>query len=402
MLVLFRKLDQKRKVAVVSALACGVYIVVAIATHVYVHAVLLPTIHQASADLDRLEPRIIADFKLLSEKPIYSALPREKNAEHFLSGFISWSGSGVRPLTNPEHDRLMTLMKSHERAASTDETWAAFLADDSLSKLDLAWVDQLVAYDHIDFGTHQIQADLLNKVEAANGMQRVGIAANLPLPEMRELRFAALARVAQLQKENRLAEAPGLYRHVSYLFASTDSLIGSLVAATLLQTEKSLAERTRADWQTVDENLVQAFKRSAWAWIGIEHLRASKENLGSFEPYLNRATGACSGAFETIGFSGQLQDYFAPTALFESDLHERLAKIGHFQRRLLDLCEHEQLKVFLAPVPSEANPLIVERFHPNMARIPFVRRIVGLNYLASLTPNYFNLYEQNPREPASK
>ncbi len=398
----FKKTNLTTKTGAVLGVAVVVYALTAFSTHVYVRAFLMPKIYGEAADLERLETRIIADFKVLSDKPIFRPLPRDKNAEHFLSGFISWSGADVKPLRNLEHDRLVDLMENHDQAAANVESWQRLLDDDALQTLDLAWVDQLIAYDHIDFGTHLAYSERLGKVGRANGIERGNIAANLPLPDLRELRFAAVARVAQLQNEKHISEAPALFRHLGYLFESTDSLRGSLMAVSMLQTEKNLAQRTKAIWPLVDDVALQAFQRAVWAWVGIERLRASKNDLGVFEPYLDRSTGACSGSFETIGFSGQLQDYLTPTALLESDLSERLASADQFQRRLLNLCGHDELKVFLAPIGSKSNPLIVGRYHLNVARIPFLRRIVGLGLIAAVVPKYFDLYDASPREPASK
>lgn len=387
----------------------------------YARFALLPSVRAASADLDRFEPRILADLRTLQAHPIFAGssaaagppvtggraaagpaatadagATRERNAERFLSGFITWNGA--EPLQTVDHDRLVAMMREHEHALVSDDDWSALIDDDALDDLDLNWVDQLAAYDHIDFGTHPAYIDLLSRVAGANGFERASIAARLPYPELAELRFATLARVAQLMEEDRWREASSLYRHVADLMQTSDSLIGSMMSVVMLQNEKSLRDRTGTPaWPVVDDDLIGAMKRTAWAWDGIEQLRPAR--LRDFEPYFNRQTGACAGLLEMFGTGAMLQDYLEPTAFLEYDLRPRLAKQTQFKKRLFEMCDHQNLEVFLAPM--DEGPLMIGRLKPNPARIPFLRRILGLKILASESPTYFRLYEEAPRQPAS-
>jgi hypothetical protein len=53
----------------------------------------------------------------------------------------------------------------------------------------------------------------------------------------------------------------------------------------------------------------------------------------------------------------------------------------------------------LKPIDS---PLLLGHLKLNPARIPFLRRIVGLQWVAITQPSHFQLYEEAPRHPASK
>lgn len=371
---------------------------VAVASHLIIRLVLQPQLEAARAELSVLEPKILADLKLLNDEPLFPNSAREKNAEHFLSGFIAWSGHMAKPLSTVEHQRLVELMSSHKQALTDTEHWAKFRADPNLKALDLSWVDQLVAYDHINLESQVDQSWVLEQVEKSNGVERIGIAERLPMPELQELQFAALARAAQLHNEKRVNEALPLHRHVSQLLASTDCLVGSALAASMLKNETVLADRVGAKWTPMDLNKLAAFKRASWAWIGIQSLRATHE-IGAFGPYLNRKTSACTGAFELLGTTSQLRDFFVPTAFLETDFSEKFALADKFRGHVLDECGHESLKVFLKPVPKEANPLFVGRHRANIERIPFVRRLYGLQLILIASPNFFRLYEE--RQPAS-
>ncbi len=393
---------RKMRAALAAGTFAGLYGFAALSTQIYIRAFLLPKIQSLSLELNKAEPRILADLKLLKEKPVYPDQPREKNAERFLSGFMSWTAASLPTIDNADHDRLIAVMKDHEHAVQSDQEWQNFLDDERLDEMNLTWIDQLMAYDHIDFGSHPVYADLLSRVLHSHGVARLGIAANLPFPEMRELRFAALARVAQLQLEDRLMEAPGLYRHVGFLLSTTDSLSGSMMSVYMLQSEKNLAQRTGARWPQIEEDRIQAMKRTAWAWGGIEQIFASQGSLGIYEPYFHRSANACAGLLEMSGGAELLQNYLSPTVPLEYDLSERLSKETEFKRRLFSKCDHENLEVFLTPIADEDSPLMLGHIAPNPARIPFYRRLLGLQLMAWSVPNYFGLYQETPRRPASK
>ena len=403
-----------KKLFVAGGAALGVfaltYLVVAGVSYVYVRHVLLPSVHPNPADLERRQDRIIADFKVLNEKPIYEPLARDKNAEHFLSGFISWEGDGLEPIITPDHERLTSLMQTYDRSLLTNEDWQRFVADPLLLKLDLTWVDQLEAYDHFDFGTHPSHLSLLGRVATSNGIGRAAIAASLPMPSFREIRFAAIARVAQIQSEiqnqnrktgARSTLAPRLFRHVGYLLSTTDSLVGSAVAASMLGTEKTLASRTGLDWPLVTDTQILAMKRASWAWVGIEKSLSTEDGFGAYAAYMNRRTFACSGIYDSMPSMTILQDYLLPPSLFETNLAAEVAKANAFQTQYLNDCAHDELKVFLRPVPVAANPFWARAFRVNFARIPFLRQVVGLTQMSLASPNFFRLYDEAPRQPAS-
>ena len=394
------KSEHQKALKIIAIFASAVvlaYALLAIGTHVYVRAVLLPKFDANRDAIDRNQTRILADLKLLSEKPIYTEMPREKNAERFLTGFIAWEGG--EPLKTLEHEHLVDFMKQHQKALTSDDEWSSMIDDETLSNLDLAWVDQLTAYDYLDLQTYPRFVERLAHVQSAHGIPRVGILATLPVPSYTELRFAALARAAQLSLEDRSREALSLYHHVGYLMSTSDSMIGSLEAVLMLENEKSLAERFEIDWTPVDTARIDAMKRTTWVWAGIERLKSVAGNLGDYEPYLERRTNACSTMLDLPGPEGLLTDYLRPTALLEPDLNDRLDRQSEVINRIYKKCGHPELAAFLAPLES---PLRVGRFVPNPARIPFLRRVVGLGLATAATPNYTRYYDENPRRPASK
>ena len=152
----------KKRAAYFAGAVAATYLVVVVGTHAYVHFFLLPKFAEDNAKLARIEPRILADLKLLSEHPVFEELPRSKNAERFLTGFIEWTGAGV-PKTL-EYDRLVDVMAHHSDVTKTEENWNSLLDDEALEELDLGWVDQLIAYDYFDMQSHPSFTDALERI----------------------------------------------------------------------------------------------------------------------------------------------------------------------------------------------------------------------------------------------
>lgn len=395
---------KKQRALAFACIFAVAYGAVAAGSHLYISWYLLPTMTASADDLARLEPRILADLKLLREKPIFTELAREKNAERFISGFIACYGDcGVNhsdALETPEHEKLVAMMRVHDHALRSDDEWSAFLDDEALEELDLAWVDQLIAYDHIDFATHPSYISALARVETSHGIERLAISKALPFPAMNELRFATLARAAQLSLEDRGEEARRIYRHISYLLSTTDSLMGSLVSVSMLENEKQLSERLDFSWNLIDDARIRAMRRTSMAWGGIVNVQAGRGEFGLYQDYFSRSTNACAVSNEAVGRDVMLEDYLKPTAFLEMDFSDQLMRTRALQKKILEICEHENLDVFLKPMPP--SNLMAGRLKMNPARVPFLRRVLGLTLLSVASPNYFSEYDQIPREPSSK
>jgi hypothetical protein len=373
------------------------YLATAIGTQVYVRANLLPEIDAGRDRVVRFESRILSDLKLLTDKPVFEKSARDRNAERFLTGFINWSG--VDEIHSVEHDHLVESMGRHLDTLKSDENWNAFRGDEAIYDLDLAWVDQLSAYNSIDLTTHPRYTEILARAETSHGIQRVELANELPFPQFSELRYAALVRAAQLARAGDARGALTLFRHISDLLSTSDSLIGSMASVAMLHNEKKLAEYFSVDWIPIDDDRIDAMKRTAWMWPGLLRYQAATGSLGPFETYFHRETNACTWVHEAAGIELILNDYLQPTVVFEPNLNERLERERGVFLKALSACGHPELKVFYTPTES---PLMIARGVPNPARIPFLRRVVGLNLVAIATPNYFRAYEKSPRSPASK
>ena len=187
-----------------------------------------------------------------------------------------------------------------------------------------------------------------------------------------------------------------LFHHVSYLIWTSDTLIGSMSAVLMLKQEKSLAAYLDIDWASVDESRLFALKRASWAWIGIQHYTNEFE---SYSTYLDRRTGACGGMTDAVPVQTLLTDYLRPKWIGETDHSIWLDEQEKRLTAVMEKCGHPQMKALLAPIES---PKMVGHVAPNPARIPFLRRLVALTLVSVARPNFFKMYEENPREPASK
>jgi hypothetical protein len=238
----------------------------------------------------------------------------------------------------------------------------------------------------------------LKRVEDVGGIARVGISSTMPFPYFDELRFATLMRVAQLAREKKPVEALTLYRHVGRLMWTSDTLVGAMSSVLMLRQEKTLAKKLSVEWTLIDDDRLDAMKRTAWLWPGLMRIRSTTGSLGPFEAYLTRETNACSWVHELSGIELVLADFLQPTVVFEPNLNERLERERGVYLKALAACDHNELKAFYSPVKS---PLMIGRGVPNPARIPFLRRYMGLTLVQMATPDFLRYYENSAREPAS-
>jgi hypothetical protein len=343
------------------------------------------------------QDRILTDLKLLAEKPIFPPSPRETNAERFLTGFIAWNNAD--PLHSLEHDKLVELQQAHPSLVIDGKGWPGFVADEKVYELSLAWIDQLSAYDSLDLTTHPQFSESLKRIEETHGVARIGLIGDLPFPQYSELRFAAFARAAQLQREGRAEEGLEIFHHIAHLIATSDSLIGSMTSVSMLTSEKWLASNLSVQWTPVDDERIEAMKRTAWAWLGLMRLQAPTGSLGVFEPFMKRDLGACTWVIEAAPSAELvLSDYLQPTLVFEPNLNERLERERSVFTRALGACGHSELGAFYAPITS---PTMIGRAIPNPARFPFLRRVLGLSLVSVAQPNTFKMYEDH-RRPASQ
>lgn len=378
----------------------------------YISSRLFSNIESSLAEIETYYPQITADLQVLEQKPLFEDRERIKNAEPLISKYVAWEGFGAKKLENENHATLLKFIQDHPSKKLGDEYLKELYSDPRLMNLDVAWVDTLQEYDHWNFASHPSWIETLKKVSGENSIGRVVLFSNLAIPDMKEFRFSVLIRFLQLHRQGKTEKGLKAIRNAAQLCHSTGTLIGSMVALTLLRDEINLAEVLhQTSWKPATNDSLEAYKRVAWAWNGIFNVNKWKGFPSQFEAFLKPRNGICGAAWEN-SVKG-LPDLLSGGFPFESSYKEQVERDLFFQRKMLEACGLQAMAVFLEPVKPENNPVMVHmpvrlaslaaldntppdpnRVGLNPTRIPFFRVPFGMLLSTVAQPNAIRFYKE--------
>lgn len=365
------------------------------------------------------DPQIKADMELLTEQPIFVDLARIRNAEPLIRAHMTWdgdkTGSAPEGLALEEETLNKAFFEKHKTKFDL-ESWQSIIGDSDLDRLKLSWLDELITYDHINLASHPSHQLAISSVEKMNGLDRIGAAASLSLPNYVLWQALATYRFAQLQKSGQLEKAAELYRHLAYLSFSSNTLIGSVVAVSMLDREHVFSAALGSyPIATVEKNRSRALKALSWFWSDVYHRNFLANHSQGLEEFFTRETGACGAASEIFSTTSGLASLFEPNAPLEQDFTANFKRARAFESKLLSMCSLEAYAPFMNPIGASADPMFVSNINmlvtdgplapfpiPNPVHIPFLRRVVGTILLSAGTPNGFSVYDKNEREPAAE
>lgn len=372
--------------------------------------------NQAMKKLDENErkvnailPRFIADLKIIEAQPPFPEWTRNSNAGPLLRKWIP-TPEGFENIDSPGHTALRALIKKYPKAHMDENQFKAYASDPLLAQVDTRWMQELKKYDHWNIYSHPKWKEQFAKLKDLNSIGRIGVYASLPVPEMGEFRGFAFANFVKAYNQGKALEGLATYRKTSEMIHSTGTLIGNMVAIAMLKTEMSMTAFSGAmAWPIVPPDTIEAYKKVSWAWAGVLHVARKKEFPKELTAYLKPQLGMCGGSGEGISTLNGLSDFLQPQFPFEMDFTDALASERKMTMHTQEICGQQELYGFLDRVPASANPLLykdagkVYRLFsgfdgpdllPNPARIPFVRRAVGLTILTIAMPDYMNFYKE--------
>ncbi len=392
---------------------CLAYLGVALVSRLIVSEVLMPKLQAVSANVASYHEQILNDLKLLDVNPIFPTSPRKHDAQDFISQRIGWKDEKVESPPTPMQEKLIALKMAHPNLRE-GENMKKLADDPQTGKIDVSWVDQLESYDHWNLASSSIVKAQLGRVKVLNGIERIEVLATMPMPDYELFRFAALVRFLQLQKSGDPLKGLRLLRHSSYLSHTTPVLVGAMIATAGLGREHALVKTFDiADWTLIEKERIAAYKRVSWAWGGLIHEASWGTLPEEFLMFMKPHNSVCAMAGENALGSG-LQDFLAPTVLFETNFSAQLKQSESITRKLFDVCSTPEYSIFLEPSPESSNSLFKKSHNSswwvsngsidevttdkksigiNPARIPFVRRIFGLTFLTVGTISSVRLYE---------
>lgn len=366
------------------------------------------------AEVERHFEAIKKDLVLIDANPIFPTWSREKNAEPFLSKYVTWGSDTKSTPPWSDHAKLLAIVERYKNVKDIEQ-WKRFESDPEVLSLDVSWVDELKNFDHWSFLSTDAYRRIIEDGPKKNSIARIGMWSSSPFPEMQELRWATLARFAQLHSKGETMLGFENVRKSAELFHSTSTLIGGMMAVFMLHQEVQLMEHTGfAGWVRIDEDRIMAYRRLAWGWAGLVHLFQWKpEHVAEFEPYIKPSNGICGGTWENVLAGSFYGDFLEGHVPLESDYTARIANVREVTGKFLDRCQLSELKALGLPTPAGARGLFSEkaeqvwsasgeplRIPLNPSRVPFVRRVVGFTLFTIAMPGWMRQYQE--REVASE
>lgn len=377
-------MSRSQKGAVIALGVIGLlYVGIAVATNFSIDTFITPKIQELSDAIKAHQSKILSDLEQLDKNPIFPDMVRTKDAQDFISKHIGWEGEDAKSLARPEPEELLALSSRYTNFFKSEDL-RALSADSELTKVDVSWLDQLESYDHWNLATSPLIKGQLDRAIKLDGIGRIGVFANLALPDFTLLRFVVVARFLQLEKQGEAHKGLRLMRHVSRLLHTTHTLGGAMSAAAVLGSERAVAETFAVqNWSPIEKERIAAYKRVSWAWGGVLHLAMWDKFPSEFQSYLKPSNGVCAMVNEKTLTLGT-HEFLMGGVPLERDYSVQLKQSDEWSQKLFTLCSMPQYMAFLVPTKSNSSF--------NKGKIPFVRRGVGLVILTVGTPNYLGQY----------
>ncbi len=374
----------------------------------------LPNLLDENRNIEKHHEAMLTDLKSLEKAQLFKKVSFKQNVQQLVTQHVGWRGAGIASETNSKHlvKEFMKVSVDFKNASSIQ----ARLNDPALELIDAAWIEKLSDYDHFDFSSNPVIQSEIEHARNVSSIDRFAIFSNLPIPDYLTLRDYAFVYFLQQLKLGKGQRGLETFHHVAYLAHSSGNLLGQMTASYMLRSENNLAAalKLQSNVKGKDDAII-AYRKLSAAWSGIVRQKWIGKWNPNFDRYLTPDFGACSGACEnTTTFEG-LKDYLQVKTVFESDFRLHYKRMHQLQNQLSEVCHMENYQPFFSDVLTEANPIIIRNpayvaflkpqlikdakantfFNP--ARLPYVRRILGLEILAKRKLNSLKYYDEEKR-----
>jgi hypothetical protein len=377
-------------------------------TKILVENYFLPELKAQTQDIDAHFKDFKSDLVLLEKFPLFLANTSGADASSSLSPYIPWEGSD-EPQSEAEKNfaAVANFLNQHKDWAKNKEVLITATQDLALGTLDMEWMNALLDKSHWSLVAHPAFAATIERVPHLNSLERGGVFAVLPIPRYDALRDWAAVYLMKTAHDGSPRQGLEMFRKVAELIHSNGTLASHMVAANMLKQEAMLAETFAVtDWRAHSIETIEAYRRVSWGWVGLVQgawINPTPEELVS---YMTPQYGICAAAFENVGGLSRMYDYLGRNFLFEPDFSEEIASSQAIDQHLLSVCKMDALQAFSTPTADGTNPFWVkfdqvvlannpdEGWTYNRTRIPYLRRLIGLQLLTIAYPDYFKLYKQ--------
>ena len=403
----------KKSLAIKTLVVASVFgfVGIVVGHHLAISHYFDPEISEQKAELEKYLPEVQKDLEILRERPAFAQVEFTKNAEPYIRPHISWEGERVELSKSKDSELVRKIFSDHQDWAVKPEYTEALKKDKRIMQVNTKWMDKLLEYSHFDFSSHPKVQKELAEVKESNGIKRISIMSRLSLPHFGE--FQNWARVYLIQKirSGEPIEGFKIFRKMAELSNSTQTLVGAMIGARMLQEERKWLNGLRkVDWDTVPEDSIQAHKALNWAWLGIHrHAAMHREIPSGLERFATYEYGVCPAVYEYGAGLELYSDLMNGSFPFEYDLKDEIAKSREIRKLFSETCNLGSMDAFWGPTKAEAYSWFGKRHNGffglvfrmdgpianfNWGKLPYLRSFMGM-FLVHLTSNdYFKQYER--------
>ncbi|MCC6138636.1 MAG: hypothetical protein IT287_08380 [Bdellovibrionaceae bacterium] len=363
-----------------------------------------------------VDARIRQDLSYLVEHPLFPTTPYARNAHEVLRDKVKWLDANKNNDSDfiEKHSRFFERITQGALAMGTLTTKEHLLHLHAeyikhMGTIDgLLWMPSLLQYDHWSYLEDTEYKTYLKAVPSESTLNRVAIAASLPVPMFNLLKSLALVYFMDRWQSGAPEEGLRVLRQLAFLQHTSGSLIGQSSAVDILKIEAQLARIFEiTDWISFSEKTLNAYKRVSWAWIGVLFYVRSPHELETYRSFMKPELGVCTAIHEMpmsyIGLSDLLDKKWWMELNMLPFKKEAINLMSELQKK----CHAEPLSVFLSPIP-DSHWFVADKVfdfdrmpaqgwapetHFNRAKIPYLRQMQGMYLEVVASPNYFTQYK---------
>lgn len=320
-----------------------------------------PVQKQSVAELEMYYPKILADLKLIDQNPIFNKFTFDKNAEEIFEKNLSWSGLKPEAKYDLNHTNLRNFTQKYKLWKKDPEVLETMLADPNIHTIDTGWMDTVLNYDHWNISNNPNIKTHLAPLKELDSLEKMAVFSQLPIPDYLELRDWTLVYFLKQHKKMNTLQGLKVYRKIAELSYSSSSTIASVISTKLLEDEAYLAERFQIkDWVAIDNERINAFRRSAWTWT-----RIARNSLHQIIPLevrdlIKYENGICSAAWEVAPNIALLNDFLIPRFVLETDHSVDVARFQETVDKLQTICKLDPYKSFGERSPASVGISVSE------------------------------------------
>lgn len=362
---------------------------------------MIPEIKSEYKKINRFLPEILADLKVTSSSPIFSKENNGKNAEHFLSRYISWEGKESIPISSKSHKIMGVIFKKYPNWMRDQKQFYNLYHDPLIDNVKTDWLNHLYNYGYWDLSENLLFEKSLQNLEKKNGMARLSLLAHWPIPKYLDLGNWGLIYFLQMYKRGKGLEGLQLFRKITQLINSVGSPLSQIVAVNMLLQEHFLVHQFNLNtWPLIPKAIIHAYKRLTWMWMGVARSTWLTPLPKDFEPYLLPETGFCAASTDAIDGNYSLLQSITKKTIFDVDFSKNVQKYINFSKKALNVCNKKIPNFLQKRVLAEKNKYEnqfesdVIMLSPALQIYSYMRQILLLRMISINTPKYLIFYEQ--------